>query len=359
MIGTPPAGRVEGGLPTSTMTTTLAPEEVRQARVALQPALVERLDGLTRIARRLFRVPIVLVSLVHDGQLRLRACQGLPASLLGSEVPFDAATVANEGPLVVSDTRADPQFAQYAWVTSRPQVRYYAGALVLSPDGAVAGVLSVCDRAPDALAETDLILLRDLAKLVESELRVLALGRAQTALVEESERLRRRALIDTSTQLWNRHAMFELLDREFHRARREREMVAVILAEIDGFATIATQFGPGAGASVLQEVTNRIRAVVRRSDTVARFGPDEFLVFLGRCDLDNAAILAERMRQRIRRTPVACGPAQIPVSMTFGIAAGDEKVDWTPDSLVRRADEALAEAVKAGRDCVAARKLED
>lgn len=339
--------------------TTLALEEVRQEREALQPTLVERLDGLTRIARRLFRVPMVLVSLVHDGQLRLRACQGLPASLLGSEVPFDAATVANEGPLVVSDTLAAPQFATHRWVTSRPQVRYYAGTLVLGPDGAVAGVLSVCDRAPDALAETDLMLLRDLAKLVESELRVLALGRAQTALVEEGERLRRGALIDTSTQLWNRHAMFELLDREFHRARRERETVAVILAEIDDFAAIAKEFGAGAGASVLQEVTNRIRAVVRRSDTVARFGPDEFLVFLGRCDLDNAVALAERTRQRIRRAPVASGAVQIPVSMTFGVAAGDENAEWTPDSLVRRADEALAQAVAAGRNCVAARKLED
>jgi diguanylate cyclase (GGDEF)-like protein len=242
-------------------------------------------------------------------------------------------------------------------VTGRLQVRFYAGALVVAPDGAIAGVLGVCDRMPNALAEGDLILLRDLARLVESELKLVALGRAQAQLAEQSERLRRRALIDTGTQLWNRHAMFELLDREFHRARREREGVAVILGEIDAFDAVVKEHGSAAGDSVLLEVTNRIRGIVRRSDTVSRFGPDEFLVFLARCDMENASALAERMRHRIRKTPIAVGARQVSVTMTFGIASSDDTAEWTPDSLVRRADEALAEAVKAGRDQVIARKL--
>jgi diguanylate cyclase (GGDEF)-like protein len=242
-------------------------------------------------------------------------------------------------------------------VSGRLQVRFYAGTLVLAPDGAIAGVLSVCDRTANALAEGDLILLRDLARLVESELKLVALGRAQAALVQESEALRRRSLVDTRTQLWNRHAMFELLDREFHRARREREAVGVILGEIDRFESVVKDHGTVISDAVLLEVTNRIRGVVRRSDTVARFGPDEFLVFLGRCDLDNAAALAERMRHRIRKTPIATGTGQINVTMTFGVAASDETADWTPDTLVRRADEALAEAVKGGRDRVVTRKL--
>jgi diguanylate cyclase (GGDEF)-like protein len=151
--------------------------------------------------------------------------------------------------------------------------------------------------------------------------------------------------------------MFELLDREFHRARREREAVGVILGEIDGFEQLVNAHGAPVGDAVLVEVTNRIRGVVRRSDTVARFGPDEFLVFLGRCDLENATALAERMRHRIRKTPIVAAMKQVNVSMTFGVAASDESADWTPDALVRRADEALAEAVKGGRDKVVARKL--
>jgi two-component system cell cycle response regulator len=151
--------------------------------------------------------------------------------------------------------------------------------------------------------------------------------------------------------------MFELLDREFHRARRDREGVAVILGEIDAFESVVKDHGRAAGDSVLTEVTNRIRGIVRRSDTVSRFGPDEFLVFLSRCDLENASALAERMRVRIRKTPITVGKKQISVTMTFGVASSGDTAEWTPDSLVRRADEALAEAVKAGRDQVIGRTL--
>jgi diguanylate cyclase (GGDEF)-like protein len=338
--------------------TTQAPEQTAQRRDAASPSsLSERLDIITRLTRRLFRVPVALLSLMNESKLRLFAGQGVPSSVLGTEVAFDAATVLNDGPLVIPDVLGDSRFVDHPWVSGRLQVRFYAGTLVLAPDGAIAGVLSVCDRSPNALAEGDLILLRDLARLVESELKLVSLGRAQAALVQESEALRRRSLVDTRTQLWNRHAMFELLDREFHRARREREAVAVILGEIDGFEAVANAHGPAAGDAVLMEVTNRIRGVVRRSDTVARFGPDEFLVFLGRCDLENATALAERMRHRIRKAPIVAGMKQVNVTMTFGVAASDDSADWTPDTLVRRADEALAEAVKGGRDKVATRKL--
>jgi PleD family two-component response regulator len=67
--------------------------------------------------------------------------------------------------------------------------------------------------------------------------------------------------------------------------------------------------------------------------------------------------LAERRRHRLRKTPITIGARQVTVSMTFGVTSSAEAAEWTPDSLVRRADEALAEAVKAGRDQVVARKL--
>lgn len=332
--------------------------EPKQAPAAAEGVtLAERLDIVTRVARRLFRVPVVLLSLVHERAPRLFAGQGVPAAALGTEVAFDAATLASAGPLVIPDLLADPRFANHPWVTGRLQLRYYAGTLLLGPDGAVAGTLAICDRSPAALAEGDLLLLRELARLAESELALAALGRSQADLLAQRDQMRSRALIDTRTQLWNRHAMFELLDREFHRAKREQESVAVILAEIDRFDAIVKSHGAAAGDSVLREVTNRIRGVVRRSDTVSRFGPDEFLVFLGRCDLENGATLAERMRHRIRKTPVPVGHSQIAVSMTFGVSASEGTADWTPDALVRRADEALADAVRGGRDKVAAKRL--
>jgi diguanylate cyclase (GGDEF)-like protein len=336
---------------------TTVPEKAKAPADPEGVTLAERLDIVTRVARRLFRVPVVLLSLVLERAPRLFTAQGVPASAIGTGVAFDAATLASAGPLVVPDLLADARFQEHAWVTGRLQLRFYAGTLLVGPDGTVAGTLAVCDRAPNALAEGDLLLLRELARLAESELALAALGRAQVERPESRDQQRTKALVDTRTQLWNRHAMFELLDREFHRAKREQEAVAVILGEIDRFDVVVKKHGASAGDGVLREVTNRIRTVVRRSDTVSRFGPDEFLVFLGRCDLENATTLAERMCQRMRKTPIAVGNQQVPITMTFGVSASEGAAEWTPDALVRRADEALADAVRGGRDKVAAKRL--
>jgi len=321
-------------------------------------SLAERLEIVTRVARRLFRVPIVTLSLRHGGRLRLVACQGVPVTAVGSENAFDAATLASAGPVVLRDARTDPRFSQHTWVTGKPYIRFYAGILIVGPDGTKAGVLGVADREASALAEGDLMLLRDLGKLVETELAVMSLSKSRAALAEQGERLRRRALVDTRTQLWNRHAMFELLDREFHRARRERDNVAVILAEIDQYA--ALEAGAAASAvtdAVLAEVTHRIKGVVRRSDTCARFAPNEFLIFLPRCDLANAERLADRMRHQVRRSTVATPRGDLSLSVTVGVAAATPDSDWNPDTLVRAAEEAMDEARATGEDRVFSRSL--
>jgi diguanylate cyclase (GGDEF)-like protein len=321
-------------------------------------SLAERLEIVTRIARRLFRVPIVTLSLRHGGRLRLVACQGVPVTAVGSENAFDAATLASSGPVVMRDARTDPRFSQHSWVTGKPYIRFYAGILIVGPDGTKAGVLGVADREASALAEGDLMLLRDLGKLVETELAVMSLSKSRAELAEQGERLRRRALVDTRTQLWNRHAMFELLDREFHRARRERDNVAVILAEIDQYA--ALEAGAAASAvtdAVLSEVTHRIKGVVRRSDTCARFAPNEFLIFLPRCDLANAERLADRMRHQVRRSTIATPRGDLSLSLTVGVAAATPDADWNPDTLVRAAEEAMDEARATGEDRVFSRSL--
>lgn len=311
---------------------------------AVEATLSERLDLITRLARRLFRTPIVLISLLEANALRLAACQGLPISALGREVGLDRRTLAGGGPLVVADTLVDPRFSSHPFVTGRPHVRFYAGCLVLGADGRVAGVLSVCDREPDALDLGDLMLLRDLARLVETELRVAALGHSHEQLAAERERMRRHALLDTATHLWNRHAMFELLDREFHRARREREHVVAILIAVDGYETIADRHGEAGANAVLNEAALLVRTVVRRSDTVARFGGAEFLVFLGRCQIAPAMQLAERLQHRARKTSVDLNGVEVPIELVIGLAAGGPDADWTPDGLVRNAEEALRTA---------------
>jgi len=323
--------------------------------VARRATLSERLDLIARLARRSFHAPIVLISVLDKAGLRLAACQGLPISALGREMGLDRRTLAHGGPLMIPDMREDPRFNNHPFVTGRPFVRFYAGCLVLDAGGEVAGVLSICDREPAALAEGDLVQLRDFARLVESEMQLDSLARRHDVMAVEHERMRRTALMDPSTQLWNRHAMFELLDREFHRTKRSREHVSVIVTALSGFDDVAASKGEHALANAMSEMAGLIRAVVRRSDTVSRFSASECMVFLGRCRTDAAVALAERMLHRAQSIQIDMRGKPVPLRISIGVASAGPDVDWTPDSLVRRAAEALEAAELTGGACVVAR----
>jgi diguanylate cyclase (GGDEF)-like protein len=330
-------------------------EDALRGEQRREPTLAERLEIITRIARRLFRVPIVTLSLVQGGRLRLTSCQGVPVNAVGTETPLDAATLASAGPWVLHDARADPRFAKHSWVAGKPFLRSYAGTVIMNLDGSRAGVLGLADREQGTLGEGDLMLLRDVARLAETELAMVMMTKSRELTGEQGERPTRRTAEVTGAQASDRHAILELLDREFHRARREREYVSIILARIDPFE--GQDAANGVADAVVTEVAQRLGTVVRRSDPVTRSGANDFFVFLSRCDVENAFRLAERMRHQVRRLPVATARADLNVSLTLGVAAVDPDTDWTPDRLIQSAEEALAAAIAEGGDRVMSRKM--
>lgn len=322
-----------------------------------EPAsLRERLEIVARLARRLFRSPVAVISIASKGALRAVACEGLPATAIGKEIAFDREVLHVNGPLVLPDLAVDPRFRKHPWVIGPLRLRFYAGT-VLAPDGRPVGVLAVADREPSSLAEGDLMMLRDIARLAESELRLALQERQRESRVEEAMQISQKIVFDPRTRLWNRHAMFELIDREFYRSRREREAVATIVAEIDDFEVLQATHGREAMELVVVEVAHRLRDVVRRSDILGRTQDNQFLIFLGRCGLENAVKLAERMRHGARKLPVQIAGENKSITIKLGVAASEAGSEWMPDQLLRAAEQALGDARQRGGDSVAARTL--
>ncbi|MGA8055907.1 MAG: sensor domain-containing diguanylate cyclase [Burkholderiales bacterium] len=318
------------------------------------PSLPERMEIVTRIARRLFRAPVAVVSLASKGTLRVVACEGLPASVLGAELAFDREVLRSDGPLVIPDLIADPRFCDHPWVAGALRLRFYAGA-VLAPDGRPAGVLAVADREPNSLATADLLMLRDLARLAETEVQAGLRERARDVHSGGSaDQPAQQVFLDARTRLWSRHAMYELIDREFHRSRRERDAVAAIVVDIDRLTGIEGEEAD----TVIAEVARRLRDVVRRSDIIGRAHGNRLLIFLGRCNLENAVKLAERMRHGTRKLPVQVGGDSVPITVALGVAASEAGSEWAPDQLLRVAEEAVGDALAAGGDTVVARPLD-
>ncbi|MBW7471466.1 PAS domain-containing protein [Marinobacter sp. M216] len=164
----------------------------------------ERFDRLTRMARRIFGVPIALVTLVDRNRQWFKSCQGLDVPQTPRDISFCGHAILHSDLLVIEDALNDERFHDNPLVTKVPHIRFYAGAPLHSADGFRLGTLCIIDQAPRRLSGDDRILLRELADCVEREINLQAASEFYQNL-KQSER-RARAVIDgtrVGTWEWN------------------------------------------------------------------------------------------------------------------------------------------------------------
>lgn len=154
----------------------------------------ERFDRITRLAQRVFDVPIALVSLVDTNRQWFKSCQGLDVSETPRSISFCGHAILHDIPLVIPDASKDPRFADNPLVTSPPNIRFYAGQPLKAGDGSRIGTLCIIDRKPHQLTQSDLESLRDLAVMVEDELNIVDFNKA--AIIVRNSEIRLHTILD-------------------------------------------------------------------------------------------------------------------------------------------------------------------
>jgi len=149
----------------------------------------ERYDRLTRIAKKLFDVPIVVVSLIDSHRQWFKSKIGIDAEELPRRISFCGHAILKKHAFIVNDTRKDPRFADNPLVTSSPFIRFYAGQPLQSTNGMMIGTLCILDVKPREFAAEDESLLKDLAIQVEMELNNPDLQRMTTSLMKSENDL--------------------------------------------------------------------------------------------------------------------------------------------------------------------------
>ena len=163
--------------------------------------------------------------------------------------------------------------------------------------------------------------------------------------------LKEQARTDYLTGLFNRMFFFERAHQELSRSRRYQRDLSVVVFDIDYFKKINDRFGHPAGDAVLRRISGICRDVFRQSDIIGRLGGEEFGVILVECNLEQAEIAAERLRQRVASEIFEYDTIEISCTISLGIAERTENADDV-DSLLKRADNELYRAKNSGRNCV-------
>lgn len=281
----------------------------------------ERFDRLTRLARRLFEVPIALVSFVDGERQWFKARIGLDADETPREHSFCAHAILSDDVFIVPNAHLDERFLDNPLVTEAPHIRFYAGKPVRAPDGARVGTLCIIDSEPRTLDEEDVRLLADLAAMVEEEFRTMEL-----------------ITTDELTGITNRRGFRTIARHTLALCRRVGRPATLVVLDLDDFKEVNDTLGHAAGDELLKDFSQHLLEAFRDSDVVARLGGDEFCVLLSGTDEAHAARPLKHLREKLEAAAGLRGQPAPPTRFSAGTASYDPAKHNTVEDLLHDAD---------------------
>jgi len=166
------------------------------------------------------------------------------------------------------------------------------------------------------------------------------------------QRLRELARTDSLTGVMNRRHFMEVAEREVSRSRRYAKPLSVLMMDLDFFKNINDRYGHAAGDQVLVAFVRECQRLLRDEDSLARMGGEEFAILLPETGLEQALIVAEKLRKAIEFNPVERrGEASIPLTVSVGCSELNEE-SHDIEMMLSKADQALYRAKKLGRNRV-------
>lgn len=242
----------------------------------------ERFDRLTRLAKRIFDVPIAIISLIDADRQWFKSQIGLDAHEMPREISFCGHTILGNDTFVVNDATKDERFADNPLVTTDPHIRFYAGCPLRHVDGSKLGAFCIVDTVPRTMSDEDLISFNSFAELAEAEL----------VAIHHATR-------DELTKIMNRNGFITLAQTSLNICIRQQLPATLVFFNLKGFRAVNDQFGQSQGDTALIAFAEQMTKVFRDSDIIARLAGDEFAVLLTDASIEFSEEIIERFRQSL------------------------------------------------------------
>jgi len=281
----------------------------------------ERFDRLTRLAKRLFDVPIALVSLVDTDRQWFKSEVGLGVKETSREVSFCGHAILGDDVFEVPDTALDARFNDNPMVTDSPNIRFYAGYPLTVANGSKLGTLCLIDRKPNKLNEEDKVLLQDLAKMVELEIQAIHM-----------------ATMDELTTLSNRRGFESLGQHALNLCKRLNKPATLFFFDLNGFKHINDQFGHMEGDIALKNFSDILKRTFRNSDVIARLSGDEFVILLTNTSEETAMSVLSRLQPMVDDHNSMAQKGYV-LSFSVGMAGYNADNHPTVKALIQAADQ--------------------
>lgn len=287
-----------------------------------------------------FGIPYVWISIIDKS-----AISNLVQSLISSEIIKEQLNVIDRNTfLKLTENKITPILAnddlKPFYKLLPPKQKYLIRSLAIAPitlDGEIIGSLNHADHSELRYwSGMETTLLEQLAVKVSICL----------SNVMAHEQLRLLAFKDPLTGLLNRRTMDNVLKREFNRAKRYATPLSLIFLDLDDFKVVNDLYGHDIGDDLLKYVATHLEKMSRKSDVIARFAGDEFIIILPYTPLEKAQNLVNRLQNFFQKNPPNFHGTSIPILISPGIASIEDETVSDAASLLKRADTMLYKAKK-------------
>lgn len=226
--------------------------------------------------------------------------------------------------------------------------RYFLSASIIAAVGATVTALTVWGVIPYTPYGYRAV---DIGVMIEAILLALALSEQFRRNQEQRIAAEQMARLDPLTGLFNRRAFAESVDKLWQLGKRNHRPMSLLVFDVDGFKSINDRFGHAQGDQVLVDVARAIAGQERAEDVLARWGGEEFILFMPETRLAEALVVAERVRANIEAIVFKLETETLSVTASVGVAQSNGEDD-SLDKLILRADKELYRAKEAGRNRV-------
>ena len=318
----------------------------------LDTPIEERFERITRLVCTTLDVPIAAISLVDGTRQWFKSVQGINASETPRSVAFCAHTILDDGIMIVEDATKDDRFYNNPLVQGDPNIRSYVGCPIFASNKIKVGTLCAIDTKERHFTRDQLNTLRDLTRIAESELAIDAFSEAGQKLLTEINEVKRSAMIDTLSKVWNRAGIEILLKKEWEAAKRKESALSLIFFDIDDFKKINDTHGHNTGDDVIRKVSRAIISSVRSCDSVGRWGGDEFLAVLPMCAPSDLLRILRNINEAVNSSEVDERfniPRKNIYTISMGAACLVPDESHNIETLIKNADKAMYRAKKSGK----------
>ncbi len=239
----------------------------------------ERFDRFTQLAKEIFDVPIVLISLVDRHRQWFKSRQGLETPETSRAVSFCGHAILTDEVFVVPDALEDERFKDNPLVTGEPHVRFYAGCSLGLGDHYNIGTLCLIGTEPREFSQRDRRILKHLAEMLQHEIELL-----------------KQSTLDHLTQLYNDQGFEMVASQTLAMCSREELPATLIYIRLNNFHQICDRFGDDEGKRALNDFGQLLSGVLRKTDVTGRLDWDSFGLLMAGASIPQAQSAVDSVR---------------------------------------------------------------